>query len=237
MAQFLFPPFFFFPWPAKAIRRRLFWKRTSLIPTASPLANAFTLSKQFSMSSTWNPMRCTHAYFWRMEKRARNRMRESVLNYLKGLFFSRKGPDLGSQRPPVDMDSHPSVSCFLYVSCPSINLEVMIDAMSPPASSLRGILHSSSIGISSQPPNFPSTLSCSRLRSKCVNPLADTVLFLFPSLVLQGRLHSLGLWEKRTKRKKAPIPVWNIRFKNALSLIVLSNSKWPFIVQCVRLGE
>lgn len=86
---------------------------------------------------------------------------ESVSSKLcEWAFLSRKGPDVGLLWPPVDTDIHPCLSCFLYTSCSSTDLQVMIDAMSPPASSIRGILHSCSIGISSEAPNIPSTLSC-----------------------------------------------------------------------------
>lgn len=92
---------------------------------------------------------CTHIF---AEWKNRQGWDESVRSKLcEWAFISGKWPDLAPWWPPAVMDIHPSLSCFLSTSCSSIDLEVMIDAMSPPASSLRGILHSSSIGISSEP--------------------------------------------------------------------------------------
>lgn len=181
-----------------------------------------------SLACRWREIQCGVCRHTFAEWKNWQEWDESVSSKLceRAFFFLEKGPDPPLWWPPVDTDILPSLSCFLYTSCSSIDVEVMIDAMSPPASSLRGILLSSSIGISSEPLNIPSTLSC-LAQIKVCQPLGWCRAVPLPRSCSSGTLEFSGFM--REKKKKAPIPVWNIRFKDALCLIVLSKSKRPLL--------
>lgn len=205
-------------WTGKAIRQDLLCKRTSLSllsPQLSPWLNAFTLSKQFRREIQCGV--CMHIFAERKnyqgwDKSVRSKLCEWVL-----FSFSRTRPDLVLWWPPMDTDILPSLSCFLYTSCSSIALEVMIDAMSPPASSLRGILHSSSIGISSEPLHIPSTLSC-LAQIKVCQPLGWCRAVPLPRSCSSGTLAFAGFMRERKKQAT----VWNIQVKNVLGFFVLA---------------
>lgn len=154
-----------------------------------------SLCQQLSMLFTWNLMQCRHAYFLRVKKICQ-KWDKCHFKIMWIGFFSRIGPDLVLWWPPVDPDILPSMSCFLYTSCSSIVLEVMIDAMSPPASSLRGILHSSSIGISSKLLHIPSTLSC-LAQIKVCQPLGWCRAVPFPRSCSSGTRAFAGFIEKK----------------------------------------
>lgn len=109
-------------------------------------ANAFTLSKHLCVSWWWYPMRSQHihAYFFKTVA-VRKRMQVSGINYKPGLCSARVPwwPSCGhtGSSPPRDACSWPP--------SPRQGLGAVIDVMSPPTITLRGILHSGSLGISS----------------------------------------------------------------------------------------